>query len=199
MYKRQIVKRIQGLDGSAGEAGSTLAWRDLFFDLSIDMLCVTDMDGRFIHVSPAWKKTLGWDENELFAKAPLELVHPDDHKSTIAARGRLAQGEEILGFENRYKRRDGSYRWIEWNSFPVPEAGLVFAVAREITRAKDTERELRESETRHRLLFELANDAIFLMKEDMFVDCNPRTLEMFGCTREQIVGHSPYELSLIHI
>ncbi len=193
--RTDLLKRIRALDGGSGDAGSTSAWRDLFFDLSIDMLCVIGMDGRFIHVSPAWKRTLGWGEKEFLDKAPLELVHPDDHESTVAMRKRLAEGEEILGFENRYMCSDGSYRWIEWNSFPVREAELVFAVARDITRAKNIERELRESETRYRLLFELANDAIFLMKEDMFVDCNSRTLEIFGCTREQIIGHPPYEFS----
>ncbi len=193
--RNDLLARIKDLKGSSGDAGSASAWRDLFFDLSSDMLCVVDMDGRFLHLSPAWKKTLGWEEKKLFDEAPLEFIHPDDHKSTIATRERLAAGEEILGFENRYRCSDGSYRWIEWNSFPIPEAELVFAVARDITRAKEIERELRESEMRYRLLFELANDAIFLMKEDMFVDCNPKTLEMFGCTREQIIGHPPYEFS----
>ena len=190
-----LLARIKELKGRAGDAGSTSAWRDLFFDLSIDMLCVIDMDGRFLHLSPSWKRMLGWDEKDLLDRAPLEFVHPDDHEGTLEARKRLAAGEEILGFENRYMCSDGTYRWIEWNSFPLPEVELVFAVARDITRAKETERELRESETRYRLLFELANDAIFLMKEDKFVDCNPKTLEMFGCTREQIIGHPPYEFS----
>jgi PAS domain S-box-containing protein len=193
--REELLTRIRDLKGSSGDAGLTSAWRDLFFDLSMDMLCVTGMDGSFIHINPAWKRVLGWDEEELLAKAPLEFVHPDDHDNTIAIRERLAAGEEIQGFENRYMCSDGSYRWIEWNSFPIPEGELVFAVARDITRAKRTERELRESETRYRLLFELANDAIFLMKEDKFVDCNPRTLEMFGCSRDQIVGHPPYEFS----
>ena len=190
-----LLARIKELKGRAGDAGSTSAWRDLFFDLSIDMLCVADLDGRFLHLSPSWKKILGRDEKDFLNKSPLEFVHPDDHEGTLEARKRLAAGEEILGFENRYMCSNGSYRWIEWNSFPLPEVELVFGVARDITRAKETERELIESETRYRLLFELANDAIFLMKEDMFVDCNPKTLEMFGCTRDQIIGHPPYEFS----
>ena len=193
--RKDLLTRISDLKGRPGDTESTSAWCDLFFDLSIDMLCVIDLDGRFLKLNPAWEKTLGRSEKDILSMDPLELVHPDDHRATVKVRKRLAAGEEILGFENRYRRPEGSYSWIEWNAFPIPEAELVFAVARDITRAKKIERELRESETRYRLLFELANDAIFLMKEDMFVDCNPRTLEIFGCTRDQIIGHPPYEFS----
>jgi len=193
--RKDLLARIAELKGRPGDTESTSAWCDLFFDLSIDMLCVLDLDGRFLLINPSWMRTLGWSEKDLLDVGPLEFVHPDDHEITVATSRRLAAGEEIQGFENRYRCSDGSYRWIEWNSFPIPEVEFVFAVARDITRAKETERELRESETRYRLLFEQANDAIFLMKEDMFVDCNPRTLDMFGCTRDQIVGHPPYEFS----
>jgi diguanylate cyclase (GGDEF)-like protein/PAS domain S-box-containing protein len=54
---------------------------------------------------------------------------------------------------------------------------------------------LRESEEMYRALFENANDAIFLMKEDTFVDCNPQTLKIFGCTREDVIGQPPYKFS----
>ena len=56
-------------------------------------------------------------------------------------------------------------------------------------------KELRVSEEKYRQLFNLANDAIFLMKKEMFIDCNPKTLEMFGCTRKQIIGQPPYRFS----
>jgi len=70
--------------------------------------------------------------------------------------------------------------------------GEIFASAIERKRSAES---LRESEGRYRTLFESANDAIFLMKEDMFVDCNGQTLRMFGCSREEIIGQPPYKFS----
>ena len=77
-----LLARIKDLKGSPGDAGSASAWRDLFFDLSSDMLCVTDMDGRFLHLSPAWKRTLGREEKELLDGAPLERTR--DRQSRIS-------------------------------------------------------------------------------------------------------------------
>jgi PAS domain S-box-containing protein len=68
-------------------------------------------------------------------------------------------------------------------------------VMRDITEQKHVEQALRESELKHRMLFETASDAIFLMRHDRFIDCNARTLAMFGCGREQIVGTPPYKFS----
>lgn len=68
-------------------------------------------------------------------------------------------------------------------------------VVRDVTEQKHVERALRESELKHRTLFETANDAILLMRHDRFIDCNARTLTMYGCSREQIVGASLHEYS----
>jgi len=68
-------------------------------------------------------------------------------------------------------------------------------VVRDVTEQRNVEQALTESELKHRTLFDTAHDAIMLMRRDKFIDCNPRTLTMFGCTREQIVGAPPYEYS----
>jgi PAS domain S-box-containing protein len=54
---------------------------------------------------------------------------------------------------------------------------------------------LKENEEKFRRLFERANDSIFLMKDDIFIDCNQKTLEMFGCQRDEIIGKPPYLFS----
>lgn len=111
-------------------------------------------DGYFKQVNPAWTNTLGWTEEELLSKPRIEFVHPDDREATENAGFQLREGHPVLVFENRYICRDGSFRWLSWNSFPLSHEGLIFAVARDITALKKTTDDLRESEARFRLLFD---------------------------------------------
>jgi PAS domain S-box-containing protein len=86
-------------------------------------------------------------------------------------------------------------RFANLASIALDNARLYEEIHRELAQRTRAETILRDSEERYRTLYEAANDAIFLMREDRFIDCNPRTLEMFGCEREQIVGQPPYRFS----
>ncbi len=111
------------------------------FDLSLDPLCVAGFDGYFKKINPVWSKILGWSREEMLSKPWLDFVHPEDYNKTIEVGKYLVSGESVFGFENRYRCKDGTYRWLSWNSFPVPEERLIFAVARDVTDKKETEEE----------------------------------------------------------
>jgi PAS domain S-box-containing protein len=113
--------------------------RDRLFNLSLDMLCVAGFDGFFKQLNPAWSKTLGWPETELLRRPYLSFVHPEDRLATTAAGEQLKAGQPVIQFENRYQCLDGSYRWISWNSFPLLEEKLIFAVARDVTEKRQLE------------------------------------------------------------
>ncbi len=119
--------------------------RALLFNLSMDMLCIAGFDGYFKQINPAWSATLGWADEEILSRPWLDFVHPDDRAATIQIGKQLMTGEPAYDFQNRYLCKDGNYRWISWNSFPLPEKKVIFTVARDITRQKQTEDALRHA------------------------------------------------------
>jgi PAS domain S-box-containing protein len=113
--------------------------RDRFFSLSLDMLCISDMDGYFQQLNPAWEKTLGFSLEELTARPFLDFVHPDDQELTVREASKLRLGGVTVDFENRYRTRDGSYRWLSWRAVGVPDLGLIYSMARDIDERKKVE------------------------------------------------------------
>jgi PAS domain S-box-containing protein len=142
-------------------AGTEEEFRRLF-DLALDMLCIGGFDGYFKLLNPAWERVLGYTLDELTSRPWLEFVHPEDRDATVREGQNLSGGGTVIRFDNRYRARDGSYRWLSWMATPYPEKQLIYAVARDITETKHAERELRaarleaESATRAKSEF-LAN------------------------------------------
>jgi PAS domain S-box-containing protein len=129
-----------------------------FFTLSIDMLCIVHFSGYFKRLNPAWEKTLGFSREELQAKPLFEFVHPDDREHTLEQNRKVRSGAQALAFENRYRCKDGSYRWLLWNATADLEHQVIYSVARDITERKQAEHE------REQLLKELQT-AIAEVKE----------------------------------
>ncbi len=115
---------------------------DQLFTLSLDMLCIAGFDGYFKRINPAWEGTLGIPKEELLSRPYIDFVHPDDREATINEAKKMDQGELTISFENRYRSADGTYLWLLWNATPNRSSKLIFAVARDITQRKQTERRL---------------------------------------------------------
>jgi PAS domain S-box-containing protein len=128
---------------------------DRFFKLSLDLFCVATFDGYLAKVNPAWQRLLGLSEEELRSTPFMELMHPDDRTPSAAAVATLSTGAQLIDFENRYRTKDGSYKWIQWFAAPFVKQGLIYAVGRDITDRKAAEeaqrryaRELESARTR---------------------------------------------------
>lgn len=109
---------------------------DRFFTYALDLLCIAGTDGFFKRVNPAFEHTLGWTAEELLAMPFVDLIHPEDRSETVAEVGKLASGAPTLSFENRYRCKDGTFKDLQWTSYPEPGTGLLYAVARDVTEHK---------------------------------------------------------------
>ncbi len=119
--------------------------RDRFFTLPLDMLCIAGFDGYFKRLNPVWTEVLGYTEEELLAEPFLQFVHPMDHEATMAESAKLERGLEVRSFENRYRRKDGTYRWFQWKARAFTDQRLIYATARDVTQRKQAEFELNSS------------------------------------------------------
>ncbi len=110
--------------------------RDQFFDLSIDLLCIASAEGTFKQLSPAWEKVFGWTLEELRSGPYVHFVHPADVEATVREAQKLRMGGATTDFENRFRTRDGSYRWLSWRVSALPDRQLLFGVARDVSEQK---------------------------------------------------------------
>jgi len=145
-YKGKNVRTVEFRDITESKlAEQALKKSDLIFRHSIDMLCIAGFDGYFKVLNPAWSKTLGWTTEELLSKPWNDFVHPDDLDNTNNIKSVLVDNQEIYQFENRYLCKNGSFKWLSWNSFPYKEDNIMFGVARDVTDRKAVEQELIEA------------------------------------------------------
>jgi PAS domain S-box-containing protein len=171
------------------------AERDRFFTISLDLVCILDFEGRFKRLNPAWVTTLGYTLEEVQDQHFLNFLHPDDREESIAAAKRINEGLEIKFFENRYRCKDGSYRWLSWKVRPETEQKLMYAVARDVTESKHamvqletTTAQLASSEAQFRqqsnllqLLIDSIGDGIIAADENSnFLLFNPAAQDIFG-------------------
>jgi len=117
--------------------------RERFFALAPALFCVASFDGLFRRLNPAWERTLGFPLHELVGRPFVDFVHPDDRDATLSEMSKLSTGGVTVGFENRYRCKDGSYRWLLWAARPWLEDGLIYAAARDNTERRQAEESLR--------------------------------------------------------
>jgi len=162
------------------------------------LIFVKDREGHYELINRKWEEVTGIKREDAIGKTD-HVLFPGfigeqfrANDLEVIETGKMIEKEEIL-------EDDQGKRFFLSIKFPLrDEDGTIKGICgmtTEITSRKRAEIALQESENKHRLLFETANDSIFIMQENRFIDCNARTLEMFGCQREQIIGKKPYDFS----
>lgn len=182
-----LVGELKILQQLVHDLGNQQAELEHYFNSGLDLLCIADTDGHFLKLNPQWERTLGYSLKELENRLFLDFVHPDDREATRKAIARLDSQETILNFENRYRHKDGSYRWIEWRS--IPRGKLIYAAARDITERKRAEEALWESEQRFRHIFQHVAVGIARVSLDFTItSANEAYCQMLGMTETELVG-----------
>jgi PAS domain S-box-containing protein len=115
----ELRREVAALQSEIAERKQTEEILDRFFTASLDMLCLADFRGYFKRLNPAWERTLGFTAEELSGHPFLDFVHPDDREITLAEMKKLSEGLNTISFENRYRCKDGTYKWLLWNSTPL--------------------------------------------------------------------------------
>lgn len=127
------------------------------------------------------------------------FTHPSEHRKARASLKRLLQGKPLVNSPFQLVRLDGTQFPGELSASPISsKQGKIIGtigILRDISKREEIHKLIEEQEKQYLLLFNTANDAIFLVDEDIFLECNSKTLELFGCSKEEIIGHSPYEFS----
>ena len=114
-------------------------------DLSVDMHCAVGFDRTFKQINAAWERILGYAPDEILGKPYLDFVHPDDIERTLAQAARLREGEEAVSFRQRFRHRDGSYRWLEWSGRTSIAEQMTYAVTRDVTEQLAAEEALEDA------------------------------------------------------
>jgi len=155
--------------------------------------------GGFEYVNPAFEKLTGYSLEDVCDSSFnfYDIIHPDD-RQMISDREQARRNGDLLppSYQFRIITNKGTTRYIEVNTVSLAEKDpRVMGMLRDVTEQHELVEKSMLGERKYRTLFESANDAIFLMKDDVFIDCNQKTLDMFGLQKEDIIGHHPYEFS----
>jgi PAS domain S-box-containing protein len=168
------------------------AWERLF-TLSPDLLCIANTEGYFERVNPAFE-VLGYSEQELLSRPFLDFVHADDVSATLAEVQKLARGEATIHFENRYRCKDGSYRWLAWTSAP-DSSGKLYCIARDVTEQRHRQEDLRQANLFLDAIIENIPNMVFVKGAERleFVRFNRAGESLLGLERASLLGKNDYD------
>ncbi|MEA3447569.1 MAG: PAS domain S-box protein [Bacteroidota bacterium] len=191
--EQQLRAANQQLDASNKQTRASETRMRNLFNAMQDLVFEMDYNGTYLNIAPTSSQLLVKPAEEVTGKT-LHDVFPKQ------------QADPFLQFiqkcidENKADKIiypikfDNKTIWFEGRANPIGNKRVLY-IASDITERKHAKEKLEEREEKYRTIFESAKDAIFIMQEDKFIDCNEKTLEMFGCDREDIIGEPPYEFS----
>ncbi len=169
---------------------------------SSDIVALADAKFTLLYVSPSVLRVMGYRPDEVVERPVFDFVHPEDHVRVRELFSKLWQSKMPIRADYRVRHKDGTWLYIEataMNRLQDAAVGAIVINARDVTerrRAEDkiraSNQALRRSEREYRTLFENANDAIMIFEpeEEKILAVNRKACEIYGFTREEMVGMS---------
>ncbi|MBC7386900.1 MAG: PAS domain-containing protein [Cryobacterium sp.] len=193
--ERNSVSALMRLVTKSFETSLEEQEKERFFSLGLDLLCIADMRGYFTRVNPAFEDLLGYTSEELCSRPFTDFLHPDDVGVTAEKRESHAAGNSVLDFENRYRCKDGTYRWLSWKAIPI--GNVIYASARDVTELKSALDEIHRIELERDRFFTTSLDLLAVSDSGgFFTRVNPVVKDILGYTPEEFCS-IPY-LDLVH-
>jgi PAS domain S-box-containing protein len=171
-----------------------VAWAEIF-NLSPNLICLVDADGRFLHLNRAWEITLGWSVEQLHLAPVIDWIHPDDVPSTLEIMQKVNQGEICVSFENRYRRQDGSYCWLAWTAARIESQGCIYGLARDVSDRKKTQTAINaQQELLQNIIDTTPQWLVVKDNHGRFVVVNQAMAKAWGTTPDQLIGQCDADL-----
>jgi len=183
-----------------------------FFNNSNDFSCIANVQGYFEIINPNFRKQLGYSEKELLENQFLSFIHPDDITATVQEMEKLKTGALTINFVNRYRKKDGTYLWLEWHTTPDPDTGKLYAIARDVTerilleeklkqlnrdlekQVEEKSREAIEKEQQYRFLLQNMQEGIQIIGYDWkYLFVNHSVVKQSKYARENLLGYTMME------
>lgn len=134
------------------------------YDAIPDLICITNLEGKFLKINKAGCQMIGYDEDEILQHTYRKFVHPEDINISDNDLDNLNHGKNTRSFENRYITKSGEIIWLSWTSNTSLEEGLIYASAKNITQEKKL-RELNQQATK---LSRIGSWEIDLLKNELY-------------------------------
>lgn len=163
------------------EIENALSVSNMFFYMSFDMFVVIK-DLKFIKVNPAFTRILGYDQNEIINRSILEILHPDDSKMVTDAIKNLQISDSVISYRVRERVKDGTYKLLDWTMTIDIQTGVLYAVARDITKLIKNEESLKISN----MFFNMAFDILTVAKDGHFIKINEAFTKTLGYTQDEM-------------
>lgn len=177
------------------ELENSLKAADTFFNMSFDVFTVAKND-HFIKINAAFTNTLGYTQKDMDEIKFMDLTHPDDRATSNEVLAEILKGKTVISFKNRVRHKDGTYRWLDWNSNIDLKEGIIYSAARDITETVELGMEqqkavdeLYDNEEKLRVIVENIGEGVIVANADKKVIlANYMANDIFGIEEDDKIS-----------